>query len=195
MCNFTRVWNHKFQPRKHLGLWGSSGFFGGPVDFLIHWPPGPVVATVQCQGLCSVCTVAPMTNSRTWRNWKWRGWRCVADTYWETMWEIITPETEGREYHRGAGKQDWGSLDTWRERQRICQKSNTGGGANWEKKRKTKANMDAVSKNDKVDHLFVYQNIIKIIEFVCFKVILRGGYFCIYELFQLSPFSTSWGYI
>ena len=27
------------------------GFFGGPVDFLIHWPPGPVVATVQCQGL------------------------------------------------------------------------------------------------------------------------------------------------
>ena len=30
------------------------GFLGGPVDFLIHWPPGPVVATVQCQGLsCS----------------------------------------------------------------------------------------------------------------------------------------------
>ena len=27
------------------------GFLGGPVDFLIHWPPGPVVATVQCQGL------------------------------------------------------------------------------------------------------------------------------------------------
>ena len=24
------------------------------MDFLIHWPPGPVVATVQCQGLyCS----------------------------------------------------------------------------------------------------------------------------------------------
>ena len=21
------------------------------MDFLIHWPPGPVVATVQCQGL------------------------------------------------------------------------------------------------------------------------------------------------
>ena len=41
--------------------------------------------------------------------------------------------------------------------------------------------MDAVSKNDKVDHLFVYQNIIQIIEFVCFKVILRGGYFCIYN--------------
>ena len=39
--------------------------------------------------------------------------------------------------------------------------------------------MDAVSKNDKVDHLFVYRDIIKIIEFVCFKVILRGGYFCI----------------
>ena len=28
-------------------FWGASGFFGGPVDFLIHWPPGPVVATVQ----------------------------------------------------------------------------------------------------------------------------------------------------
>ena len=27
------------------------GILGGPVDFLIHWPPGPVVATVQCQGL------------------------------------------------------------------------------------------------------------------------------------------------
>ena len=25
--------------------------FWGPVDFLIHWPPGPVVAIVQCQGL------------------------------------------------------------------------------------------------------------------------------------------------
>ena len=24
------------------------------MDFLIHWPPGPVVATVQCQGLVSV---------------------------------------------------------------------------------------------------------------------------------------------
>ena len=24
------------------------------MDFLIHWPPGPVVATVQCQGLCYV---------------------------------------------------------------------------------------------------------------------------------------------
>ena len=32
-------------------LRGASGFLGGPVDFLIHWPPGPVVATVQCQGL------------------------------------------------------------------------------------------------------------------------------------------------
>ena len=32
-------------------FWEASGFFGGPVDFLIHWPPGPVVATVQCQGL------------------------------------------------------------------------------------------------------------------------------------------------
>ena len=32
-------------------FWGASGFFGGPVDFLIHWPPGSVVATVQCQGL------------------------------------------------------------------------------------------------------------------------------------------------
>ena len=21
------------------------------MDFLIHWPPGPVLATVQCQGL------------------------------------------------------------------------------------------------------------------------------------------------
>ena len=30
-------------------FWGASGFFGGQVDFLIHWPPGP--ATVQCQGL------------------------------------------------------------------------------------------------------------------------------------------------
>ena len=24
------------------------------MDFLIHWPPGPVVATVQCQGLQGV---------------------------------------------------------------------------------------------------------------------------------------------
>ena len=34
-------------------FWGASGFFGGPVDFLIHWPPGPgpVVATVQSQDL------------------------------------------------------------------------------------------------------------------------------------------------
>ena len=24
------------------------------MDFLIHWPPGPVVATVQCQGLTSI---------------------------------------------------------------------------------------------------------------------------------------------
>ena len=23
------------------------------MDFLIHWPPGPVVAAVQCQGLVS----------------------------------------------------------------------------------------------------------------------------------------------
>ena len=49
------AWNHKFPPRKHFWVitcfWGASGFFGGPVDFLIHWPPGPVVATVQCQGL------------------------------------------------------------------------------------------------------------------------------------------------
>ena len=30
-------------------------FFGGPVDFLIHWPPGPVVATVQCHGLSLFC--------------------------------------------------------------------------------------------------------------------------------------------
>ena len=30
---------------------GPVGFLGGAVDFLIHWPPGPVVATVQCQGL------------------------------------------------------------------------------------------------------------------------------------------------
>ena len=35
-------------------FWGASGFFGGPVDFLIHWPPGPVVATVQCQGLIHI---------------------------------------------------------------------------------------------------------------------------------------------
>ena len=47
--------NHKFPPRicfvsLHV-CGGASGFFGGPVDFLIHWPPGPVVATVQCQGL------------------------------------------------------------------------------------------------------------------------------------------------
>ena len=38
------AWNHKFPPRKHLGHY---------MDFLIHWPPGPVVATVQCQGLDS----------------------------------------------------------------------------------------------------------------------------------------------
>ena len=25
------------------------------MDFLIHWPPGPVVATVQCQGLELQC--------------------------------------------------------------------------------------------------------------------------------------------
>ena len=34
--------NHKFPPRKHLGHYvflGASGFFGGPVDFLIHCPP------------------------------------------------------------------------------------------------------------------------------------------------------------
>ena len=24
------------------------------MDFLIHWPPGPVVATVQCQGLAMI---------------------------------------------------------------------------------------------------------------------------------------------
>ena len=24
------------------------------MDFLIHWPPGPVVATVQCQGMCKI---------------------------------------------------------------------------------------------------------------------------------------------
>ena len=41
--------------------------------------------------------------------------------------------------------------------------------------------MDALcQKIMKVDHLFVFQNIIKNIEFVCFKVIIRGGYFCIY---------------
>ena len=38
-------------------FWGASGFFGGPVDFLIHWPPGPVVATVQCQGLKLPCII------------------------------------------------------------------------------------------------------------------------------------------
>ena len=27
------------------------------MDFLIHWPPGPVVATVQCQGLLHHRTV------------------------------------------------------------------------------------------------------------------------------------------
>ena len=37
-----------------MGFLGASGFFGGPVDFLIHWPPGPVVATVQCQGLTAI---------------------------------------------------------------------------------------------------------------------------------------------
>ena len=29
----------------------ASGFLAGPVDFQIHWPCGPVVSTVQCQGL------------------------------------------------------------------------------------------------------------------------------------------------
>ena len=38
------------------------GFWGGPVDFLIHWPPGPVVATVQCQGLsCIIRTILHIT--------------------------------------------------------------------------------------------------------------------------------------
>ena len=27
------------------------------MDFLIHWPPGPVVATVQCQGLMGMLGV------------------------------------------------------------------------------------------------------------------------------------------
>ena len=27
------------------------------MDFLIHWPPGPVVATVQCQGLACMRTL------------------------------------------------------------------------------------------------------------------------------------------
>ena len=27
------------------------------MDFLIHWPPGPVVATVQCQGLVSTTVI------------------------------------------------------------------------------------------------------------------------------------------
>ena len=53
MCKFTReIINSR---RENIWVitcfWGASGFFVGPVDFLIHWPPGPVVATVQCQGL------------------------------------------------------------------------------------------------------------------------------------------------
>ena len=44
------AWNHKTFGSLHV-FGGPVGFFGGPVDFLIHWPPGPVVATVQCQGL------------------------------------------------------------------------------------------------------------------------------------------------
>ena len=30
------------------------------MDFLIHWPPGPVVATVQCQGLCRRAKFEPI---------------------------------------------------------------------------------------------------------------------------------------
>ena len=60
MCNFTReIINSRRENNlvhyMFLGgqwvFWRASGFFGGPLDFLIHWPPGPVVATVQCQGL------------------------------------------------------------------------------------------------------------------------------------------------
>ena len=49
------------------------------MDFLIHWPPGPVVATVQCQGLINyiflfamfgrslnpLCSAAVMTQGRS----------------------------------------------------------------------------------------------------------------------------------
>ena len=42
------------------------GFLGGPVDFLIHWPPGPVVATVQCQGLLPLNVIPfPIKNADT----------------------------------------------------------------------------------------------------------------------------------
>ena len=53
MCNFTpEIINSRREAIWVITcFWGASGFFGGPVDFLIHWPPGPVVATVQCQGL------------------------------------------------------------------------------------------------------------------------------------------------
>ena len=65
MCNFTReIINSR---RENIWVitcfWGASGFFGGPVDFLIHWPPGPVVATVQCQGLYRLLQVCPQSGS------------------------------------------------------------------------------------------------------------------------------------
>ena len=39
------------------------------MDFLIHWPPGPVVATVQCQGLKGdVCAGVPPGSDRLSRS-------------------------------------------------------------------------------------------------------------------------------
>ena len=65
MCNFT----HEIINSCRDNIFGSlhvfggldSGFFGGPVDFLIHWPPGPVVATVQCQGVDSLFQIETIT--------------------------------------------------------------------------------------------------------------------------------------
>ena len=58
--------------------------------------------------------------------------------------------------------------------------------------------MDALcQKMMKVDHLFVYQNIIKNYRICVFQSDTQGRVFLhiINALFQLSPFSTSLGYI
>ena len=34
------------------------------MDFLIHWPPGPVVATVQCQGLNCLHRLLDLKNKK-----------------------------------------------------------------------------------------------------------------------------------
>ena len=104
-----------------------------------------------------------------------------------------TPETEGREYHREVLESKTEVVWTREENDKESVRSQTLEAVpNGRRRGKPKQIiMDAVSKNDKVDQLFVYQNIIKIIEFVCFNVILRGGYFCIiiYHNYIMSYFN------